>query len=204
VEDRDPEIAQLRQKLEATHRELTATRVERDSLTRKLEEAKSGNGGPAAVTIMAGMPTSAKQGKAASPAKPAAAKAAKTTKSPPSPAKALETPKKGQVMAATGGQKTPGGGGAVRAGQKTVNMPEANRPNPFTEPSFNPIAIDPMAMQNTHTVAAHSAPISSLCVHPRRPIAVTVSDDMVWKMWRLPESDVVMSGDGHRDWVSDC
>ena len=33
---------------------------------------------------------------------------------------------------------------------------------------------------------------------------VTVSDDTTWKMWSLPNGDLVMSGDGHKDWIAGC
>ena len=31
----------------------------------------------------------------------------------------------------------------------------------------------------------------------------TASDDSTWKMWSLPTGELIMSGEGHRDWVSD-
>ena len=30
----------------------------------------------------------------------------------------------------------------------------------------------------------------------------TVSDDATWKLWSVPNCDLVMSGEGHRDWIS--
>lgn len=31
---------------------------------------------------------------------------------------------------------------------------------------------------------------------------VTGSDDKTWKMWHLPKGDLIMSGEGHTDWVA--
>ena len=40
--------------------------------------------------------------------------------------------------------------------------------------------------------------------HPPVPQAIiaTVSDDETWKVWSVPNCDLLMSGEGHRDWVS--
>ncbi|KAL2610434.1 hypothetical protein R1flu_029007 [Riccia fluitans] len=39
-------------------------------------------------------------------------------------------------------------------------------------------------------------------VHPKKPVVVTASDDATWRMWGLPAGDLIMTGDGHKDWVS--
>jgi WD40 repeat protein len=42
----------------------------------------------------------------------------------------------------------------------------------------------------------------SLRMHPKKPIVATSSDDATWKLWSLPTGELIMSGDGHKDWVS--
>lgn len=37
---------------------------------------------------------------------------------------------------------------------------------------------------------------------PIQAIVATVSDDETWKVWSVPNCDLLMSGEGHRDWVS--
>lgn len=44
--------------------------------------------------------------------------------------------------------------------------------------------------------------ISSLAMHPKKSIVATASDDFTWKIWTLPAGELIMSGEGHRDWVS--
>ena len=44
--------------------------------------------------------------------------------------------------------------------------------------------------------------ISSVVMHPKKSICATASDDFTWKIWNLPNGDLVMSGEGHKDWVS--
>lgn len=36
----------------------------------------------------------------------------------------------------------------------------------------------------------------------QQAIVATVSDDETWKVWSVPNCDLLMSGEGHRDWVS--
>ncbi|CAF0759374.1 unnamed protein product [Rotaria sordida] len=76
----------------------------------------------------------------------------------------------------------------------TGNNPYLNR---FAEDAFH---------RSTLTLAkeieAHEGPISCAAIHPRKHVAVTVSDDRSWKMWAIPEGDMIMKGEGHSDWVS--
>jgi WD40 repeat protein len=55
--------------------------------------------------------------------------------------------------------------------------------------------------QVARCIQAHSCAISGLCLHPRKLAFVTGSDDHEWKMWSLPECEILMSGSGHKDWV---
>jgi hypothetical protein len=44
--------------------------------------------------------------------------------------------------------------------------------------------------------------LATLVLHPTKPILVTASDDKSWKMWHLPAGDLIMCGEGHKDWVA--
>jgi WD40 repeat protein len=44
--------------------------------------------------------------------------------------------------------------------------------------------------------------LAALVLHPTKPILVTASDDKSWKMWHLPAGDLIMCGEGHKDWVA--
>jgi WD40 repeat protein len=44
--------------------------------------------------------------------------------------------------------------------------------------------------------------VANLAIHPTKPILVTVSDDKTWKMWHMPAGDLIMCGEGHKDWVA--
>jgi WD40 repeat protein len=52
------------------------------------------------------------------------------------------------------------------------------------------------------TFKGHLMSVSNVAIHPKKPIVATASDDCTWKMWSLPEGEIIMSGDGHKDWVA--
>lgn len=52
------------------------------------------------------------------------------------------------------------------------------------------------------TVKAHSMAVSSVALHPSKPVAATASDDRTWKMWAMPRGDLILSGEGHKDWIA--
>ncbi|KAM9287324.1 sperm-associated antigen 16 protein [Morus bassanus] len=50
----------------------------------------------------------------------------------------------------------------------------------------------------------HDLAVSCLALHPRKDVVVTGSDDHLWKMWALPDGNIIMTGEGHTDWLSGC
>ncbi|KAM6200699.1 sperm-associated antigen 16 protein [Sarcoramphus papa] len=50
----------------------------------------------------------------------------------------------------------------------------------------------------------HDLAVNCLALHPRKDIVVTGSDDHLWKMWALPDGNIIMTGEGHTDWLSGC
>lgn len=43
----------------------------------------------------------------------------------------------------------------------------------------------------------------SVALHPRKQILSSTSDDCTWKMWAVPSGEIIMTGEGHTDWVCD-
>ncbi|KAE8580528.1 hypothetical protein XENTR_v10024450 [Xenopus tropicalis] len=43
-----------------------------------------------------------------------------------------------------------------------------------------------------------------MALHPRKEILVTTSDDRLWKMWDIPSGNIIMTGEGHTDWLAGC
>lgn len=60
-------------------------------------------------------------------------------------------------------------------------------------------------LQDQANFVAHLPSVRALDLHCARigqAILATVSDDETWKVWSVPNCDLLMSGEGHRDWVS--
>ena len=43
----------------------------------------------------------------------------------------------------------------------------------------------------------------SLSLHPTKNILATGSDDHTWRLWAVPGGELLMTGEGHEDWVSE-
>ncbi|EPY81433.1 hypothetical protein CB1_000739014 [Camelus ferus] len=43
-----------------------------------------------------------------------------------------------------------------------------------------------------------------IVVHPHKDILVSCGEDRVWKVVGLPRGNVLLTGLGHTDWLSDC
>ena len=41
-----------------------------------------------------------------------------------------------------------------------------------------------------------------MALHQRKQIVATASDDCTWKIWNMDTSENIMTGEGHRDWIS--
>ena len=52
------------------------------------------------------------------------------------------------------------------------------------------------------TFKGHAMSVAAVAAHPSEPVVATASDDGSWKLWSLPAGELVLSGDGHKDWVS--
>ncbi|EDO33837.1 predicted protein [Nematostella vectensis] len=89
---------------------------------------------------------------------------------------------------------------------KDSEFPVDNRVNPMLAHHRGPSAhlTRSGGFRLTHSINAHSLPVSGLALHPRKQVFATVSDDNKWKMWAIPSGDIIMTGEGHKNWISDC
>jgi WD40 repeat protein len=105
----------------------------------------------------------------------------------------------------------PGGGNKKGASvnsrtSKTVNsfndtkLPSDDAVNPYATLTFEPPAVESYGLSKTFK--GHTNAVSSVAFHPKKAIIATASDDETWKMWSVPNGDLIMSGDGHKDWLS--
>lgn len=66
----------------------------------------------------------------------------------------------------------------------------------------NPTHADISSWSNQATFTAHSMGITKIALHPRKPAVASCSDDGSWRLSTLPHGDVILSGEGHQNWVS--
>ena len=49
-----------------------------------------------------------------------------------------------------------------------------------------------------------SLSLCSIIMHPHKDLLVSCGEDRVWKMVGLPKGNVLLTGLGHTDWLSNC
>lgn len=107
---------------------------------------------------------------------------------------ALQQPPKEEV-------KSPKSRSATRAVRKQASFPsESTEVNPYTDLEFDPALAE--SFQSRKTMKGHLNSVSACAFHPKKPIFATASDDETWRLWTLPECELVMSGEGHTGWLS--
>ena len=87
-----------------------------------------------------------------------------------------------------------------KKGRDSKLPPDDTLVNPYADLEFDPPPVERFQLRKTFR--GHLNSVSSAAFHPRKPIIATVSDDQTWKLWSVPDCDLIMSGEGHRDWMS--
>lgn len=77
--------------------------------------------------------------------------------------------------------------------------PEDARPNPYLNQNFDNFSD---RMQSFKKIDAHSKGIGGMALHAKKQIVATASDDCTWKIWNLENQENIMTGEGHKDWIS--
>lgn len=83
---------------------------------------------------------------------------------------------------------------------KLTPFPPDERPNPYATLPIEPVNYK--SAVNYKTFPAHLMAISCLAMHPKKSIVATGSDDFSWKIWTVPQGDLIMSAEGHKSWIS--
>ncbi|XP_032920114.1 sperm-associated antigen 16 protein isoform X2 [Catharus ustulatus] len=58
--------------------------------------------------------------------------------------------------------------------------------------------------QLSSILKVHDFAVSCLALHPRKKIVVSGGDDRLWKTWGFPDGNILLTGEGHTDWLSGC
>ena len=53
-------------------------------------------------------------------------------------------------------------------------------------------------------ITGHLNSVSACAFHPKKPIFATASDDETWRLWTLPNCELVMSGTGELESLHSC
>ena len=77
-------------------------------------------------------------------------------------------------------------------------IPIKDRANPHLTETYEPSGTHLSAQK---TFKGHLMGVTSLSFNPKKDILATGSDDTTWKLWSVPNGDLIMSGEGHLDWV---
>lgn len=84
--------------------------------------------------------------------------------------------------------------------KQAILPPDEPTANPFLDLDFDPAAVDKFVERKSHR--GHINSISACAFHPKKPIIATASDDETWRLWTLPDCELVMHGEGHKGWLS--
>jgi hypothetical protein len=208
IAKREQDLAKKAQEIERKEQEVA--RKEQEAMARKEQEELDKIKSQKALEAKAAKPALPDPVLPAKPDKVASAKADKAAdkpvekpgdKLPVKPAIVETAPKEPRPDAPNGVAKEEAPKAAPKKKLKESAWPE-ERANPFLHVAFEATPATTFNLQKTFK--GHAQAISGMALHPRKPILATVSDDMSWKMWSIPTGDLIMSGDGHKDWVSSC
>lgn len=89
---------------------------------------------------------------------------------------------------------------------KDSEFPASTRINPFL-PQIKALCAQSTKISGfsvTKSIKAHTMAVSYLALHPRKLLVASASDDHLWRLWGMPEGEMVMTGEGHTDWLSSC
>lgn len=84
-------------------------------------------------------------------------------------------------------------------GKNTPYPVDDARPNPFLAQEYDDFN---SKISNQKIIKAHEKPIGGMCLHFKKQFVATVSDDCTWKVWNMEDGENILSGEGHKDWLS--
>ena len=80
-----------------------------------------------------------------------------------------------------------------KKGRDSKLPPDDSVVNPYAELEFDAPPVDRFQLRKTFR--GHLNSVAAVAFHPRKPILATVSDDQTWKLWSVPDCDLIMSGE---------
>jgi WD40 repeat protein len=94
------------------------------------------------------------------------------------------------AAAAAGGAASKGTTRKVGAQAKLTPFPPDDRTNPYAGLNFDTHPYKNAILSKTFK--GHMMAVSALAMHPKKSIVATASDDFTWKIWTLPQGELIM------------
>ncbi len=85
--------------------------------------------------------------------------------------------------------------------KQAVFPPDDPTANPYLDMEFDPTNTENYMTRKSFK--GHVNSISACAFHPKKPVFATASDDETWRLWNVPDCELIMSGEGHGSWLSD-
>lgn len=198
----EPLLEELRGKYESAMKEKTLMRLERDRLRARATSLEG-----TLKTLEENEARSPTRGPTAAGSRAPASKAGGTRRSRLSVAGAASMGRDrgdiGSRAVTTASRATRTGRGALPMGAPHPDdsrLPAPEFENPFAAVEYAPTQAESFSM--IKTFKGHLQGVAAVAFHPKKSIVATASDDETWKLWTCPDGELIMSGEGHEDWVA--
>jgi sperm-associated antigen 16 protein len=197
----EPTLAELQRKYQIAMKEKMLIKLERDRLKAKAEAAEAQLSAGAGDDEGAGGPHRRRGGSSSG-------------LSPELSVRHSSRQKGSGATAATGSGGTRNGSTLTRTSTSALSqqpslggrrkndskLPPADSCNPLAELSFPAPEVERFSLKKSFK--GHLNAVAAVAFHPRKDIIATASDDETWKVWSLPDCELIMSGEGHRNWIA--
>lgn len=175
----EPTIEELKKRHESAMKEKMLVKLERDRLKSRVkvleEQVANLSGQPGAVRVDA-----------------SASHASKPMKGAVS---------SGSNVAGESKMDVPGRSATRTVHKAAIYPPDDPSNNPYMNLEFDPVNVE--GYMTRKTFKGHVNSVSACAFHPKKPVFATGSDDETWRLWSVPDCELIMSGEGHDGWLSD-
>ncbi|XP_024837345.1 sperm-associated antigen 16 protein isoform X2 [Bos indicus] len=92
----------------------------------------------------------------------------------------------------------------AKVNTKDSEFPTHMQPNPNLDLGKENLCPAKFDYKLNNIFRLHELPVSCIIMHPHKDLLVSCGEDRVWKMVGLPKGNVLLTGLGHTDWLSNC
>ncbi|XP_077011137.1 sperm-associated antigen 16 protein isoform X3 [Tamandua tetradactyla] len=92
----------------------------------------------------------------------------------------------------------------VKENTKDSKFPIVMQPSPNLYLSKENLCPSKFDYKLNNIFRLHELPVSCVAVHPCKEMLISCGEDRLWKVVGIPNGNVLLTGSGHTDWLSDC